>query len=64
MIESEKFLTGPQIRSRYNISEMTLWRWLQDEELEFPKPTKINRRRYFAKSEIILWERSRVGGAT
>ncbi|YBV97399.1 DNA-binding protein [Phyllobacteriaceae bacterium JZ32] len=57
------YLTAPQVLARYNITDMTLWRWLQDSELDFPKPTKINRRRYFLEAELIAWERKRAGRA-
>jgi predicted DNA-binding transcriptional regulator AlpA len=34
---------------------MTIWRWLQDEKLAFPKPTYIARRRYWREADIIAW---------
>lgn len=37
------------------ISDMTLWRWLQSEELQFPRPIYIGRRRYWKESEIFAW---------
>ena len=37
------------------ISDMTLWRWLQDEELNFPKPFYIGRRRYWREADVIAW---------
>ena len=43
-----KFLTAKQVRARFGgISDMSLWRWLQDEQLGFPRPLIINRRRFF-----------------
>jgi predicted DNA-binding transcriptional regulator AlpA len=36
---------------------MTLWRWLNDPDLKFPRPIVINHRRYFRLSEIETWER-------
>lgn len=38
-----------------NISEMTLWRWMQNERLAFPKPIVIQRRRYWRKEEVTAW---------
>ncbi|MEH2626087.1 putative DNA-binding transcriptional regulator AlpA [Bradyrhizobium sp. AZCC 1719] len=38
---------------------MTLWRWLQDDSLGFPKPTKIRQRRYWDADEIEAF-RSRM----
>ena len=44
---------------------MTLWRWLHDPELGFPKPFRINGRRFWKEPELTAWERTRVpdGGA-
>lgn len=42
-----------------NTSKMTLWRWLQDDSLGFPKPTKIRQRRYWDADEIEAF-RSRM----
>src|SRR5215213_7972081 len=41
------------------ISDMTLWRWLQDEELGFPRPLVINGRRYWRENEIVAWQAAR-----
>jgi predicted DNA-binding transcriptional regulator AlpA len=37
------------------VSDMTLWRWLNDPDLAFPRPTYIGRRRYFREIEIADW---------
>lgn len=37
------------------VSDMTLWRWLNDAELAFPKPIYIGRRRYWKEAEILTW---------
>ncbi|PRX37917.1 transcriptional regulator, AlpA family [Meinhardsimonia xiamenensis] len=42
-----------------NISDMTLWRWLADPDLDFPKPVYISRRRYWREADIIEWLDSR-----
>ena len=41
-----------------NPSDMTLWRWLQDEELGFPKPIYIRGRRFWRWSEIQNFKES------
>jgi len=52
-----EFLTGPQVRERFGgISDMTLWRWMHDERVDFPKPLVINRRNYFRVAEIETFE--------
>ena len=58
------YLPGRQVRDRYNVSEMTIWRWLQNAELKFPKPTVINRRRYWLLEELEQWERERAVGTS
>ena len=42
-----------------NISAMTLHRWLNRPELDFPKPQYIGRRRYWREADIIAWLESR-----
>ena len=42
------------------ISDMTLWRWLHDEDLDFPKPIYIGRRRYWKEGEIVSWLEDRA----
>jgi predicted DNA-binding transcriptional regulator AlpA len=38
-----------------DISDMTLWRWLNDVDLEFPKPIYVQRRRFWREAELIDW---------
>ena len=45
------------------ISDMTIWRWLHDPNLGFPKPHYIRGRRYWAEAEILAWLESRSGKA-
>ncbi len=54
-------LTGPQVCARFgSISGMTLWRWLQNPSLDFPRPLVINRRRYWRLADIEGWERAQA----
>lgn len=41
------------------ISDMTLWRWLADPSLNFPRPAIIGRRRYWREAEVIAWLEAR-----
>jgi len=43
------------------ISDMTLWRWLNDPELGFPKPVYIGKRRYWQEAELEEWLAARAG---
>jgi predicted DNA-binding transcriptional regulator AlpA len=57
MNPNEVYLPAKQVRARYgNVSDMALWRWLQDEQLNFPKPLMINGRRYWKLSDLGQWE--------
>ena len=54
------YLNAAQVRTRYGgVSDMALWRWLNDQELGFPKPFRINRRRYWKASDLTAWESAR-----
>ncbi|MGO8104907.1 helix-turn-helix transcriptional regulator [Rhizobium leguminosarum] len=57
---TQAYLTRPQVRVRYQISEMTMWRWEQNQDLNFPKPMVIGRRKYFKEEELAAWERDRA----
>jgi predicted DNA-binding transcriptional regulator AlpA len=58
------YLSAAQVRSRYGgISDMTLWRWLQDDELAFPEPEWIRRRRFWREDRLAAWDRTRPSGA-
>lgn len=57
-----RYLTSAQVRDRYSITDMTLWRWLNRPEMAFPRPLVINRRRLFAEDELVAWERKQVKG--
>lgn len=53
---SNHYLTAAQVRAYFGgISQMSLWRWLNDEKLEFPKPLIVNKRRLFPVAEIEAW---------
>lgn len=42
------------------ISDMALWRWLHNPELNFPKPIYIGRLRYWREADIVSWLDSRA----
>lgn len=41
------------------ISDMSLWRWLDNPELNFPRPIYIGRRRYWKEADIVAWLEAR-----
>ena len=61
MIHPRRFLTGPQVCSRYSITDMSLWRWLKDPTIGFPQPTmRVKDRRYWLEADLIAWERTQL----
>ena len=37
------------------VSDMSVWRWLSDPALQFPKPIYISRRRYWREADLLAW---------
>lgn len=62
-MSDDRYLTAPQVRQWYNVTDMTIWRWLKNPELQFPTPTVINRRRYWRERELVEWERKQAARA-
>jgi predicted DNA-binding transcriptional regulator AlpA len=58
---TEGLLPGPLVCRRYQISQMTRWRWENDPDLKFPQPIRINRRSYWRIRDLEMWERAKVG---
>ena len=51
---TEKRITAAQTRALCgDISDMTLWRWLN--ERGFPKPIYIARRRFWREADVLAW---------
>ncbi len=57
---NQTFVTGPQVQARYQKSHVTIWRWMHDEELGFPKPIQINRLNYWRLADLEAWEAART----
>jgi hypothetical protein len=63
-IEDDHFLSSSQIRQMFgNISAMSLWRWLHDPALDFPKPIVIQKRQYWRRGAILDFIRRREARA-
>lgn len=55
------YVSAKKVRQRYgDISDMGLWRWLHDPEMNFPQPEYFGRRRYWKLSWLERWERERA----
>lgn len=55
---SDRFLPSRDVRARYGVSDMALFRWMRDSE--FPQPARFNKRRYWREADLIAWERKNV----
>jgi len=58
MEDETRFVPAPEVCARYGISQMSLWRWLNDPELGFPRPIQIRRRNFWPLAELVAWERA------
>jgi hypothetical protein len=45
---------------RYGVTARTVSRWLDNEQLGFPRPIVINRRRYWDEAMLAIWDRQQV----
>ena len=56
----DKKITSKDLRELLGgISDMSLWRFLHDKKLGFPKPIYINRRRFWSHDELQQWLENR-----
>jgi predicted DNA-binding transcriptional regulator AlpA len=56
---NDQFLPARAVWTRYGVTSMSLYRWLDDEELNFPRPVYLGRFRHWRLSELVAWEASR-----
>jgi predicted DNA-binding transcriptional regulator AlpA len=56
-IETPVLIPANKVRRRYTVSDMWLYRRLGDDPT-FPRPLRINGRRYWYISELERWELS------
>lgn len=49
-------LPAAQVRRRYGVSDMTVFRWVNDDKLGFPQPLYINKRRYWRAVDLQAFE--------
>lgn len=55
----DNLIPDTDVRKRYKISAMTLWRWDHNPASGFPRPIYINRRKYRYENELRAWEAAR-----
>jgi len=51
-----RHLDSEQLKARFGISKPTLYRWMKDPEMAFPKPFRVRKRYYWPEPEIEAWE--------
>jgi predicted DNA-binding transcriptional regulator AlpA len=42
------------------VSDMTVWRWLNNPAMNFPQPIYIGRRRYWKEADVFAWLESQT----
>jgi len=53
----EMYITAPQLRERFGgRSDVWLWRLLNDNRADFPRPVMVRGQRYFRMAEVEAWE--------
>jgi hypothetical protein len=56
----EKFLPTRKVLARYDISDVSLSRWLRNERMRFPRPLYLSGRRFWKLSDLVTWERAQA----
>jgi predicted DNA-binding transcriptional regulator AlpA len=59
----DRFCTSADLRRRYNISDMRLYRRMHDDS-GFPQPVVVKRLRFWKLSELLSWERKHLAAAS
>jgi predicted DNA-binding transcriptional regulator AlpA len=57
--ENDRYIPARAVWERYGVTHMTLYRWLDSEEMNFPRPRYIGRFRYWKLADLRGWEASR-----
>jgi predicted DNA-binding transcriptional regulator AlpA len=58
--DTSRLLPTRQVCKRYGISDRTIARWERDPELHFPRPTVINKRKYYAEAALTAFDRAQA----
>jgi hypothetical protein len=57
---AKQYIPDSQVaRDRYHVHPTTINRWDRNQALNFPKPIRINNRKYRDREELDEWDRSR-----
>jgi predicted DNA-binding transcriptional regulator AlpA len=51
--DDETKLSSRQVKKRYgDVSDMTIWRWMNDKRVKFPRPISIQKRNYWRLGDL------------
>ena len=58
----ERYVSRRELRTLLPVSDMTIWRWMRDPEVAFPRPVKLGRngRNFWWLPAILDWQRRRA----
>src|SRR6516164_438773 len=59
-----RLLPDREVAARYGVTTRTLWRWDHRPQLGFPRPIRINGRKYRRECELDEFDRAHHGIAT
>jgi predicted DNA-binding transcriptional regulator AlpA len=61
----QRYVSRRELRTLFPVSDMTIWRWMGDPAVAFPRPVKLGRngRNFWWLPAIHEWERNRAGSA-
>jgi len=57
-----QYVPDSKVAKRYDVHATTLFRWDRNPQLNFPKPIRINGRKYRDVAALDEWDRSRRAG--
>jgi predicted DNA-binding transcriptional regulator AlpA len=55
----DRYLPARAVWERYGVTSMSLYRWLDNEDMDFPRPFYIGKYRYFSLEDLRVWEARR-----
>ena len=58
--KSKRLIPDSEVCRRYGVVPFTLWRWDRDPELNFPRPARINGRKYRFEHELDEFDARRA----
>ena len=60
MSAPRRLIPDPEVCRRYSVHSSTLRNWDNDPDLNFPKPIRINKRKFRDEAELDKFDRARA----